>query len=102
MSKKRKQRNYTKEQKADAVRYYLDGNESYSEAAKALGIAQSTLIGWVKQAEIDSGNGPKGALTTEEKTEINKLRRELKQVKLENAFLKKAAVYFAKGTENSK
>ncbi len=102
MSRKRKSKNYSREQKADAVKYYLDSEDTCSAAAKALGIASSTLGGWVKQAEIDDGGGPRGSLTTEEKAEMSRLRRELKQVKLENAFLKKAAVYFAKGTENLK
>ena len=100
--KKIKSKNYSKEQKRDAVQYYLDSDDTLSGCAKNLGIAPSTLNGWVKQSEIDSGHGSAGALTTEEKIEICGLKRELKQVKLENAFLKKAAVYFAKGTENLK
>jgi transposase-like protein len=43
MSKKRKGQNYSKEQKADAVKYFLDSADSCSVAAKALGIAPSTL-----------------------------------------------------------
>jgi transposase len=99
---KNKNKNYSKEQKSDAVKYYLDSDDTLSCCAKNLGVAPSTLNGWIKQSEIDSGHGSAGALTTDEKVEIRGLKRELKQVKLENAFLKKAAVYFAKGTENLK
>ena len=53
----------------------------------------------MRQAEIDQGNNPSGALTTAERQELTRLRRELRQVKMERDFLKKAASFFAR--ENS-
>ena len=63
------------------------------------GLLASSLAKWEKQVDIDAGKGPKGALLTEERGELILLRRELRQVKLERDFLKKATAFFAK--ENS-
>ena len=62
-------------------------------------ISETALRRWMAQTEIDEGHGPAGALTTEERQELTRLRRELRQVTLERDFLKKAAAFFAR--ENS-
>jgi transposase len=95
-----KRRKFTNEYKADAVKLYLDSEESLPVVAKNLGLVENTFRRWVKQAEIDAGNGPEGAYTTSEKAEIRRLKRELRQSNMERDFLKKAAAYFAKETEN--
>jgi transposase len=82
---------YTAEFKAEAVMLYHASGKSLTEAARDIGVAKTTLVGWVKQAEIDGGRGPKGALTTEERGELIRLRRENRQVKQERDFLKKSA-----------
>jgi transposase len=95
-----KRRKFTNEYKADAVKLYLDSEESLPVVAKNLGIVENTFRRWVKQAEIDAGNGPEGAYTTSEKAEIRRLKRDLRQSNMERDFLKKAAAYFARETEN--
>ena len=87
---------YTKEQKAEAVRLVRESDQSVNSVAEHLGIPGSTLGRWVKQAQIDAGEGPPGALTTAEKQELRKLRRENKRLRMERDFLKKAAAFFAK------
>jgi transposase len=69
---------------------------SISQVAKDLDLTESALRNWVKQAEIDAGRGPEGALTTEEKAELQQLRRENRTLRMERDFLKKAAAFFAK------
>ena len=92
---KRKRRQYTPEQKADAVRLVREvGN--LAEVARRLELTQSSLRNWVTQAEIDDGRGPEGALSTEEREELRKLRRENRTLEMERDFLKKAAAFFAK------
>ena len=93
---KRKRRNFTKEQKADAVRLVRVSGESIPKIARELDLTENSLRNWVKQADIDEGKGPSGAWTTEEKAEMRRLRKELRRVTMERDFLKKAAAYFAK------
>ncbi len=92
---KRKRRKFTAEQKADAVRLVREvGN--IIKVARDLDLTESALRHWVKQADIDEGHGPEDALTTEEKEEVRRLRREVRTLRMERDFLKKAAVFFAK------
>ena len=91
----RKRRHFTPEQKADAVRMVRQvGN--LSRVARDLDLTQTALRGWVKQSEIDSGQGPAGALTSNEQEELQRLRRENRTLLMEREFLKKAAAFFAK------
>lgn len=96
---KKKRPTYTNEYKAEAVKLALSGDRSVGETARDIGISETALRRWIAQAEIDEGNNPSGALTTAERQELNRLRRELRQVKMERDFLKKAAAFFAR--ENS-
>ncbi len=65
-----------------------------AQIATDLGISDSCLRGWMKQADIDQGRRGDG-LTTPEREELTKLRRELRVAKLEVEILKRAAAYFA-------
>lgn len=92
---KRKRRKFTPEQKADAVRMVREvGN--VSKVARDLDLTETSLRAWVKQAEIDEGRGPEGALTSEEREELRRLRREVRILEMERDFAKKAAAFFAK------
>jgi transposase len=93
---KRKRRKFTKEQKADAVRLVRVSGEPIARIARELDIGENSLRNWVKQADIDDGKGPPGALTSEELAELRRLRKENRTLKMERDFLKKAAAYFAK------
>ncbi len=92
---RRKRRSFSAEQKADAVRMVREGT-SASRVARDLDLTETALRAWVKQAEIDEGKGGEGALTTEERDELRRLRRENRILEQERAFLKKAAAFFAK------
>ena len=92
---KRKRRKFTAEQKADAVRMVRDVG-SVAQVARDLDLTETALRNWVKQAEIDQGRGPESALTTAEKEEIRRLRRENRTLTMERDFLKKAAAFFAR------
>jgi len=93
---KRKRREYTKEFKADAVRLVKKGGKSAFRVAKDLDLTPSALRYWIKQAEIDSGKGTEGALSTAEREELKLLRKENKQLMMEREILKKATAFFAK------
>jgi len=95
-NKKRTRRRFSAEYKAEIVNLCQAGNRSIGQVSKDLGLTETSVRAWVKQAEIDAGKGPSGALTTAEREELACLRRELKQVTMERDILKKATAYFAK------
>jgi transposase len=95
----RKQRRFTPEFKADAVKLVQQSGRSMRELAGDLGVAFGTLSRWVRQAETDAGNGPPGALTSAERTELQQLRRENERLRMEREILKKATAFFAKESE---
>jgi transposase len=92
---RRNRRKYTPEQKADAVRMVHEAG-NLSKVARDLDLTESSLRNWVKQAEIDAGRGPEGALTSEEREELRRLRRQVHTLEMERDFAKKAAAFFAK------
>lgn len=65
-----------------------------ARVARDLGVSVETLRAWVKQADVDGGR--REGLTTEEREELRRLRRENRLLKMERDVLKKAAVFFAK------
>jgi transposase len=65
--------------------------------AKEFEPSAPTIRNWAVQADRDGGRRPDG-LTTDERTELTRLRRELRQVKLEREILSKAAAWFARET----
>ena len=92
---KRKRRSFTPEFKADAVKL-VRGGRSIPDVTRELDLTDTALREWVRRAEIDEGKGPRGALTTVEREELTRLRRENKRLQMEREILKKAAAFFAK------
>ena len=92
----RQRRQYTDEFKAGAVLLVLVEGRTITQVAKDLDLTRSALDGWVTQAKADAGKGPAGAVTSTEKDELIRRRRENKGLKLEREILKKAAAFIAK------
>ena len=94
---RKKRRTFTKQQKDEAVRIWRQSGKSIAEVARDLDLVENSLRKWVKQAEIDDeGPTESGPLTSEERNELQQLRRENRQLQMEREFLKKAAAFFAK------
>jgi transposase len=79
--------------RAEAVQLVHANGRSLGQVAKDLGVHHETLRGWVKQTRIDGGR--RDGLTTEERTELARLRRENRILKEEREILRKAAAFFA-------
>ena len=69
------------------------------ELAKEFEPTAQTIRNWIKQSELDHGQRQDG-LTSDEKAELTRLRKENKQLRLEREILKKAAAWFAQESEN--
>ncbi len=93
---RRPRRSFTKEYKAEVVRLVRESGSSPSAVAVELDLSASAVRQWVKQAEVDEGHGPPGALTTAEREELTRLRREVRTLRAERAVLKKATAFFAR------
>lgn len=91
-----RRRTFTKEYKAEVVRLVTSTGRSAFEVARELGLSGSAVHQWVKQAEVDGGGGPPGALTTSEREELSRLRRENRVLRQERDILRKATALFAK------
>jgi len=96
---KRTRRSFSDEFKAETVRLVRESGKSIGAIARELDLTETALRRWVRQAEIDAGRGPAGALTTSERDELTQLRRENKRLRMERDILKKATAFFAKESE---
>ncbi|WP_406312792.1 transposase [Streptosporangium sp. NBC_01639] len=77
-----------------AVELARKGDKPVSVLAENLGISDSCLRSWMRQADTDDNGGAQ--LTSAEKKELSDLRRRTRQLELENEILKRAAAYFAR------
>jgi transposase len=88
---------YSAELQAELIRLARSGR-SVKELARQYEPSEQTIRNWVKQAELDDGSRGDG-LTTDERQELVRLRRENARLKEEREILSKAAAWFAQETE---
>lgn len=96
---RRKRRAFTAEFKAEAVRLCRVGDRTVSQVAVDLDLTESALRNWLERADVDAGKGLPEAITTTEREELMRLRRENKRLTMERDILKAAATFFAKESE---
>lgn len=90
---KKQQRTYTPEFRQQMVELVRLGRK-YEELAEEFGCTSWSIRQWVKRAERDAGRGD-GGLTSAEREELTRLRRENRKLKQEREILSKAAAWFA-------
>ncbi len=87
-------RPYPPDFRAEAVRLALSGQQPIAQIARELGVSYEALRGWIRRADLDAGRRHDG-LTSVERDELTRLRRENRVLKEEREILKKAAAFFA-------
>ena len=95
----RTRRQFTAQQKAEAVELCLQEGLSCNAVAQRLGLPSSSLARWVRQSRVDRGQaGPRhqGLLNSDERAELNRLRKENRELRREKDFFRLAAAHFAK------
>ena len=93
MNQKRQYKTYTKAFKEEAVALVIDQGYAVPEAAESLGIRANLLYGWKQQFEDKQSSA---VLADDERSELMKLRKENKQLRMEKEILKKASAFFAR------
>jgi transposase len=93
---RRPRRSFPDEYKAQVVELCRGGERSVGAVAKDLDLSETAVRRWISQAEIDSGH--RAGLTTAEREELARLRKENRILREERDLLKRAASFFARET----
>jgi transposase len=92
----RARRTFTAEFKAETVELIRTSGKSIGQVCRDLDLSETAVRRWVAQAEVDAGC--REGLTTAEREELGRLRREVRVLREEREILKKAAAFFARET----
>ena len=94
--KARRRRSFSKQFKAEVVALARQEGNTPTSVARDLDLAEGAVRGWVRQAETDEGK--RKGLTSEEREELARLRRENRRLHQDVEILKRATAFFAKET----
>ncbi len=85
---------YPMDFRREAVALLKSSGKTVPQLAQELGISPQSLRNWARQLDVDKGRA--AGLTSDEREELRRLRREVRTLSEEREILKKAAVFFAK------
>jgi transposase len=95
-ARRRPRRSFTPEFKAEVVALVRQGERTVPAVCRELDLSETAVRHWVAQAAVDAGE--RDGLTTEEREELRRLRRENRVLREERDILKRAATFFAMET----
>jgi transposase len=87
---------YTEEFKRDAIALVDSSGKTVTAVARELGISSESLRGWYRKARAEQGEGTRGELSSAEREELKRLRRENREQQQTIEILKKATAFFVK------
>jgi transposase len=90
----RRKGRYPKEFRRDAAALVIDQHRTVADVARELGVVEQTLGNWVRQERVDRGE--REGLSTEEREEMARLRREVKRLTMERDLLKRSVAFWVK------
>jgi transposase len=91
---------YPEQFRREAVELVRTSGRSIKEIAGDLGVTEQSLRNWVKQQEVDVGTRP--GISSDEREELRRLRRENRVLREEREILKKAAAFFVKESDQTR
>ena len=94
--KHKTRRQFSKQFKTETVGLIRSSGRSVPQVCRDLDLAESVVRRWLAQADVDEGR--REGLTTLEREELTRLRRENRVLREEREILKKAATFFARET----
>ena len=95
----RPRRFFPPEDKAEVVELICSTGKTVGQVARELDLTETAVRQWVRQAELDAGRRTDG-LTTAEREELGRLRREVRELREAREILRRAAVFFARETDH--
>lgn len=93
---RRKRRKFSPDFKAEAVRLVEAGDRPLSVVARDLDLDPKSLRQWKVERQAEANPSPTGSLTSAEREELVRLRRENRRLQMERDILKKATAFFAR------
>lgn len=91
---------YPEQFRREAVELARTSGRTIKEIAADLGVTEQSLRNWVKQQEVDVGKRP--GISSDEREELRRLRRENRVLREEREILKKAAAFFVKESDQTR
>ena len=93
---RRPRRSFPDEYKAEVIELCRSSGRSIAAVARDLDLSETAVRRWVNQAEVDAGR--RDGLSTAEREELARLRKEVRVLREERDILRRATVFFARET----
>lgn len=95
MGTSKSRKSYTPEYRREAARLVIDTGRTIAAVAREIGVGEQLLGRWVGQERARTGGVAEAPLDVSERAELERLRREIAELRMDNEFLGKAAAFFA-------